>query len=230
MKARNTEHPILFSTPMVQAILEERKTMTRRIVTKVNFFNNPSIEFAGLTDGDSFAHFKGKNDSESCAGSICPFGKPGDKLWVKEMYYAYGYWEQKGKTKTGKNKYSFVDCTGIDFVYKYQENKPQRLQTGKTYKMGWYKRSSMFMPRKASRLLLEITNIRVECLHNISEADAMSEGAEALTNMHSSVKFSSREPNYRTGFASIWMKINGEESWKSNPWVWVIEFKRINNQ
>lgn len=242
MKARLTEHPILFSSAMVQAILALIKLMTRRtkgleIINKdpdtfryINKSNDEGVDFPipaddKFTDGIWYC-FQKRNNNGIDYILQCPYGQKGDTLWVKEMYYAYGFWEQDGKTKTGKDKYRFDDLVAWDFPHRYYDNPPPRVND-KRDRSGWFKRSSLFMPRKASRILLEITNIRVERLQEISEADAIAEGAKALTNMHSSVKFSTREPNYRTGFALIWIKINGEDSWNANPWVWVIEFKKV---
>jgi len=252
MKPRKTEHPILFSTPMVQAILALIKNMTRRtkgleIVNQdpdsfryINKSNDDGVDFPipaddKFTDGIWYC-FQKRNNNGVDYILQCPFGQPGDKLWVKEMYYAYGYWMEDGKTKTGKKKQSFVDVTGTDFVYKYQENKPERLQTGKSYKMGWYMRNSLFMPKSAARLWFEITNVRVERLQDISHDDAKLEGVKHVIDKitgYCGYDYITGGYNLLTspynGFRSLWKKINGEESWNANPWVWVIEFKRIDN-
>lgn len=189
------ERPILMSTPMVQAILSGRKTMTRRVVKNQSDF--PSIAF------DRFTDFKTDllGTLEKQFNIKFPYGQIGDRLWVKETFcltqpfdpetYYFGY-------KSGVKSYSTNPASA-----KYDYSEPDK----------W--KPSIFMPREASRITLEITNIRVERLQDISEDDAKAEGA--LWDPFS----------YKLGFETLWYKINGKESWESNPYVWVIEFKQI---
>lgn len=216
-------HPILYSTPMVQAILEDRKTMTRRIVK--------GLALEWLAPDMFTPEFVADLENE-----MCPYGKVGDVLWVREMYYAYGYWKKDGLTKTGKQKWRFVDRTLNFGDYRYFENPPSwKINKNSFRELGWYKRSSLFMPKKAARNFLEITDIKIERLQDISEEDAKAEGAKDTLKVDE-MKLMKGLGNWiipspflmhQFGFLSIWCKINGCESWLSNPWVWVIEFKRI---
>lgn len=179
------ERPILFSGEMVRAILEGRKTQTRRVV-------NPQPDDSGLWNDDKYprsiiSDLSGWNGTVDATGESrqfkCPYGKPGDRLWVRET------WNRFGEI----------------IYYKADEEKPF------SYSTLW--KPSIFMPRSASRILLEITDIRVERLHDISADDEKKEGIYS--------------PIHELLFWALWQKINGPESWDANPWVWVITFKKI---
>jgi hypothetical protein len=126
-----------------------------------------------------------------------------------------------------------VDLTGTDFAYRYHDNPPTRTHRGHSETIGWYKRNSLFMPRDACRIYLEITNVRCEKLQDISENDAIAEGVEVVDMIQGyplyrnyerpSGGFSFAGNSYETLFESI----NGPGSWNENPFVWVVEFKRI---
>lgn len=204
------QRPILFSTPMVQAILEGRKTMTRRVVKPqpVDMMYEDENELVGLSEGKS---------AVMCAGLQqviqCPYGKPGDILWVRETWGNYGvkYGYYIYKTITAALNEEFVKT---------------RLYQGR-----W--KPSIHMPKEACRLYLRITDVRIERLQDISEADAIAEGIETDNKGHYKCyeknvglsEFELETPFW--SFSSLWTSINGSESWESNPWVWVIEFKRI---
>lgn len=246
-------HPILYSTPMVQSILKNLKSMTRRTrgLESVNIepdFYKWLIEYPQMDipreaipfDNKYYYAFTGKHNNSTLVVTTCPYGNVGDILWVKEMYYAYGYWKQNGLTKTGKQKWLFVDTTRQDFSYRYFENPPNRLRKNSYRELGWYKRNSLFMPKAACRIFLEITDIKVERLQDISEEDARKEGVYSSTYIGYGYRYADylkkSEPfnvnqtvlNAYNSFQTLWQKINGKESWDKNPWVWVIEFKRIN--
>lgn len=232
--------PILFRTPMVQAILEGRKTQTRRVIKskhKSGLFavgKNKAGQVTEITSLDWDERSVNVTNDIGCKYSIW------DILWVKETYYAYGRWVKNGLTKTGKQKYKFTDLTltsNSDLEYKYEDCKPQRIKTGRTNEIGWYKRPSLFMPKAACRIFLKITNLRVERSQDISEEDAVAESANPCLD---ELSMDNRVHNYNnpstarfplvhvTGFKSLWQSINGEESWNDNPWVWCINFERIN--
>lgn len=188
------ERPILFSGPMVQAILEGRKTQTRRV--------------AKLTDtGRVKAVGSRKNwhlDDQN-AVQACPFGQPGDRLWVREKHarteepYIQPHYLADGPVPTISERHD----AGLLRVF-----------------------PSIHMPRWASRINLEITGIRVERLQEISEADAMAEGAPLeLGRLERTIL--GAKAKYRSGFVRLWQSINGPGSWDANPWVWVIEFRRM---
>jgi len=203
------ERPILFSAPMVRAILEGRKTQTRRAVNGVA--DPDEIEVLG-DSGEAFMH-SGACESfcdYACGGAVlkCPYGIPGDRLWVKETF-----WKHK--------QTSFVrhaDCAS-DASWK---------------ETGWRKVPSIHMPRWASRITLEIADVRVERLQDISEADAVAEGVRQMRDgsgcwvgREGPGKWVTPWAAAREAFCDIWESINGKGSWDANPWVWVIEFKRI---
>lgn len=183
--------PILFSAPMVQALLEGRKTQTRRAVKP-----QPSqhLSFRGwYLDGSYPQSYVGSamftDKSPVSTESLyvkCPYGKPGDLLWVRETF---GWHE------------AFAA-----FVYRATDE-PDRMKKWKP---------SIFMPRAASRLTLEITSVRVERLLDISEADAKAEGTP--------VGFGG-EDDHVEDFICLWNSINGAFAAADNPWVWVVEFK-----
>ncbi|HCT9112663.1 TPA: hypothetical protein OUB84_002735 [Morganella morganii] len=204
------EHGIIFNAEMVRAILDGRKTQTRRIVKSVPTTHN----FHGWIISSTCAKDEGKacwaiGDSPLLKDPIrrnCTFGKIGDRLWVRETW-------QCGL------------CTESTFAYK-ATHKPSDLEEGWSEIIKW--RPSSQMPRWASRILLEITGVRVERLQDISQADAIAEGAPPN---HPSIDAVSRYfgfPDFpRSWFGQTWWHIYGQKGWKSNPWVWVIEFKQI---
>lgn len=225
--------PALFSTPMVQAILENRKTMTRR-TRGLERVNKCPYEWTITSDttNKGILFFNKSGFSER----MKPQYQVGDQIWIKEEYYASGYWVTTGeKTKTGKPEKMFVDNTlnVIDQTYFYFDNKPDSFRIDRnTVRGSWFKRSSLFMPKKAARIWLECTGVRCERLFDISEQDAIAEGVESIEHPDF-VKYKQYEENTfhlkypHHSFLSLWRKINGPESCTSNPWVFVYEFKRI---
>lgn len=194
------ERPILFNDEMVRAILDGRKTQTRRIV-------NPQPELserAGFV-WKGYAYGLGYDNlgtQRNFARHNCPYGQPGDRLWVREAFSAMG-----DKSRQASPIFYRADRA--------------------TDNCGWT--PSIHMPRWASRILLEITDVRVERLQDISEEDAASEGAPCeIGRLEAAIL--GTQASYRKGFIRLWESINGEGSWIENPWVWVIEFKRINQQ
>ena len=184
------ERPILFKAEMVRAILDGRKTMTRRAV-KVHF------DSVKQGEGTFVVEEKGQDGTDYIFGIKCPYGKIGDRLWVRE---------------------TFCNDQGT-VLYRADLSDNGILKHAVKWK------PSIFMPRSASRINLEITNIRIERLQDITERDAQKEGVFpcVITN---------GEENYTIPFIMIWEQINGKTtySFNKNPWVWVIEFKRIKSQ
>lgn len=223
------ERPILFSAPMIRAILDGRKTQFRRVVKPQPFvkgawgltwepkspvfgpsYSERNVNWNPITN--AFADFY-----RDRGGS--PFGQPGDRLWVREAHAFYGL--------------NYLDL-GVwhpidrDVCCHFREACPVDLESRIDR---W--RPSIHMPRWASRITLEITSVRVERLQEISEEDAKKEGIESEggdPKMWKSYNpklgwLSVDDPamSYRT----LWESINGPGSWDANPWVWVIEFKRL---
>lgn len=198
--------PILFKDEMIRAILEGRKTQTRRVVkgapvNMVRFIgadDKPTGEFGACLTHDLVINKHVR----------CPYGKPGDRLWVRENFLQLMH----GQVTDGRVKY----CASID---------PRSTGTPKNDGYWWRKRPSIHMPRWASRITLEITDVRVERLQDISSADAKAEGVATpdLNDWCDDSKWVSQ-------FAWLWRSINGPDSWDANPWVWVVEFKRVDQK
>lgn len=220
------ERPILMSAPMVRAILEGRKTVTRRIVKP-----QPS------THGVGGAGFHPATDL-SCAawvwrsgydGSIvemfkrdCPYGVAGDRLWVREafMHEPADYcWEASVS----------IPCRPASTVYRADFPECDKPQRG----VKWS--PSIFMPRSLSRLLLEVTEVRVERLQDISEADAIAEGTPCyvcggqLDGRSESDCHCFHRRATPNDYRVLWESINGAGSWEANPFVWVVSFRRIDH-
>jgi len=198
------ERPILFNADMVNAILDGRKTQTRRIVKPTKDRNGSGCqlapcEIAGEVNCGDYA--------------LCPYGQPGDRLWVRENFL----YLMHGDVTAGDIKY----CASID----------SRSAAGsKNPGYWWRKRPSIHMPRWASRITLEIVSVRVERLKQISERDALQEGIGlVLADNWPDPKAMSEAvaKSRRAGFKLLWESINGSDSWDTNPWVWVVEFKRV---
>jgi hypothetical protein len=228
--------PILFSTPMVQAILEGRKTMTRRVV-KPQPIDNTDVD-GNFFEGNHKGYVKvdgHPNWKEQFAYEFCKCSK-GDILWVKESHYRFGSWKNNGTTKSGKQKWRFYPDNGFPNV-RFMDNPPYKVEKNSHRSLGWYKRNSLFMPREICRIFLQVTNVRVERLQDISEEDAVAEGAkdslkvDEMKLMEGLGDWPIPRPflMHQFGFLSLWCKINGCESWLQNPWVWVIEFKKTEN-
>ena len=193
------EHPILFSTPMVRAILEGRKTQTRRVIQP-----QPEITFRPIddkcneviwSDSKRVLSIGGGGDVlGACVRELCPYGYRGDHLWVRET------WLQDGD------------------IYLYKADFGKGILSD-SWNGHW--KPSIHMPRKASRLTLEIVNIRAERLQDISEEDARAEGAGWWQPI-------GKNKTYILDFGMLWNSINSARGygWDVNPWVWVVEFKR----
>jgi hypothetical protein len=203
------ERPIIMSAPAVRAILAGTKTQTRRVVKIKNLdfvgggprdgadWNDPSCwGFEDCNTGRNWALASGDDVDDIFA---CPYGVPGDRLWVRETHLIVG----------GK------DSADPRVVYRASNDGPD----------AWISPSwapSIHMPRWASRLTLEITGVRVERLQNISEADAMAEGASPVL-----VPPDGGDQPHVVGYCDLWESINGPGSWDANPWVWVVAFRRV---
>lgn len=206
------ERGVLFQGSMVRALVADLKTMTRR-AAKLN------------SAGRVFKGGKNWHPGDPDAVLACPYGQVGDRISVRETFFAFGRWETRFNAKKGRDEWHFVDMTlECDRAYQYAADNPDvPLAKGRGVLPGWYKRPAIFMPRVASRITLEITSIRVERLQDISEADAIEEGCEPnyLPN-----RAYEDEPQ-KSGYVSLWQGINGHGSWKANPYVWVISFRRV---
>ena len=183
------ERPILFSAPMVRAILDGSKSQTRRVVKQDR---DGLLDCKPTPAWDAFWQ---------CVA--CPYGKPGDRLWVRETWSADAWFD-------GHAPNDIPDSAYIAYA-------AGRRAVAWPAAMGKV-RPSIHMPRWASRILLEVTDVRVERAQDISDRDARDEGAEQIGDC---------EGAYVAGFRRLWESINGADSWSANPWVWVVEFRRI---
>lgn len=199
------ERPTLFGAPMVREILADTKTQTRRIA---KFTANGHLKEPG-------GHRRWHPDDPE-ASLACPYGQPGDRLWVRENHYLHGIWSVR-KDDEGKRRWRFHPNRdmGVHFT------EPNGFIKGRsTTVAGWYRRPSIHMPRWASRITLEITGVRLERLQDISEADAQAEGVKHSLHLPGG-RFASEN------FAHLWWTIHGDDAWEANPVVWVIGFKRL---
>ncbi|EML7933166.1 hypothetical protein V9948_003628 [Providencia rettgeri] len=228
------ERGIIFNTEMVRAILDGRKTQTRCIAKFKPIDKALNLNYSGLRAGNYHAGVKdGRCVLRSTDGTTwndrtypltCPYGKVGDRIWVRETW--------QGPLVDSEKAYDlFKDPTPYqkveNCVYKADGGyAPEYIDCDDNFRQGW--RPSSNMPRWASRITLEIIDVRVEHLQDISKQDAVSEGAP---QGHHSIDVISKQfgfPDFsRSWFAQIWMDIHGEDNWAANPWVWVIEFKRV---
>lgn len=209
MRKRATERPILFNGAMVRAIIEGRKTVTRRAIK-----HQPDVPVTDAIPRRDYPHGPATvewywrpqhghlNGVPSHGWDFkCPYGQPGDRLWVRETFAVYG-----------DNKMHCIH---------YRADRPHHVgQKGMGYK------PSIHMPRWACRILLEISEVRVERLQDISYEQAMAEGITHAGDGFFHVADSrhlSLDP--RESFAGLWDSTGGD--WNANPWVWVVEFTRV---
>lgn len=214
-----TERPIIFNSEMVRAILEGRKTQTRRPVKPQPIDEYGKIRSHELTcESGGHGYF---NDEQEW---MCPHGKPGDRLWVRETHcwcnheYVDGYKEHPWEWPP--------DRDNAEMRYKATEVSPDLYN--------W--RPSIHMPRWASRITLEITDVRVERVQEISEEDARAEGCSDDEDPGWRPTYndpdSGGQPSCRRTFEWLWSSIYNAKGfgWDANPWVWVIEFRRVGHE
>lgn len=217
----------LFNTQMSTAIRDGIKTQTRRILD----CDHPAV-IGFEPNGPYFWKGVAKNERVQQQyittwpfGIKARYGCVGDYLWVKETFYAWGRWETRYSEKKKRDEWHFVDLTiSTGQSYRYSDFPPDKILSGKTGMVGWWRRPSIFMPRVASRFLLEITAIRVERLNSISDADAIAEGC---TGGHGAIPGYAYTATPVEHYRWLWDSINGKNSWQLNPWVWVVTFKKI---
>ncbi|AVN50240.1 TPA: hypothetical protein SMF67_003800 [Serratia marcescens] len=209
------ERPVIFNGEMVRAILDGRKTQTRRAL---NWKRQPYTEMAERDDGSLWPWAE---DGER-GGDIwfsCPFGEVGDRLWVRETWQGPLVDEEHLDDYLG-NVEKFQTPQFCEYAADGGA-RPEFCDLDDNVRQGW--RPSIHMPRWASRILLEITAVRVERLNDISHDDAKAEGC-CYGRGGGVPDFAVTPADH---FPTLWASIYGEESWRSNPWVWVIEFKQV---
>lgn len=233
------ERPILFSAPMVRALLAGTKTMTRRIVKPqpvipheknqygeggwTHYMGTPWHDFVLPVDGGFY-----ESATASCKRK-CPYGQPGDRLWVRETWDFLPDGDRSAMIRYWADGSEQRRVPPADFnpmIYGKERQRP-----------------SIHMPRWASRLTLEITGVRVERLQGISEEDCLAEGiprsvvCPACNNPDEGCCCCDHSGRVKVGdgsfvtargeYRTLWESINGHGSWDANPWVWVVAFKRV---
>lgn len=224
------ERPILFSAPMVRAILEGRKTVTRRAVRAG--FNPKDLE--GTLSASECRKLYRELPQHFGASYFCPYGQPGDRLWVRETFtIESNRWADDPYSpphKDGRPTQRYEDDKWDQPHYKATDAEPELWYDDRD-SPGCRWKPSIHMPRWASRILLEITDVRVERLQDISEDQAKAEGVRLYTD-HAElgewwhvdgIDTYSADP--RKSFELLWSSVGGD--WAANPWVWVVEFKRV---
>ncbi|MCD5326717.1 ASCH domain-containing protein [Chromobacterium piscinae] len=207
------ERPILFSGDMVCALLAGAKTQTRRIIKPQPDVTEERLrELDAWIDGFTLSQQVDGAWQHGFINAQCPYGEPGNRLWVRETWRKVGAECGCSEAPCGCPKPG-------DIVYRATQDDGD---------CKW--RPSIHMQRAACRILLEITDVRVEQLQDISEADAIAEGCEAKPCDHkrqSCEDIGCYGPTAAGAFHWLWNQLNGPDSWNANPWVWVIEFKRV---
>jgi hypothetical protein len=216
MQQQLQEHPILFSAPMIKAVLDGRKTQTRRVIAPQPTGWNP------IQGVENIWYWCIAGDQDWSEKRLCPYGQTGDRLWVRETWRC-----EELETGLDGVRYS------ADHHFRPIENSLEAAEGwgdaafdkhGKRHNpRAW--RPSIFMPRWASRLTLEITDVHVERLEQISTGDIYAEGLTA----HFPPRKKDPLPTPRSAFAELWDSLNASRGygWDLNPWVWVVQFKRI---
>jgi hypothetical protein len=205
-----TERPILFRAEMVRAVLDGRKTQTRRVMKPQNRYAACGGDWKANAAGGMTLHVSKSNGQ-------CPYGEAGDDLWVRERQEVTNIMRNEdGRPIAVQVSYRADDCESAFIGY------PERLKgepvVGKCLSYGGY--------RESSRIHLEVTGVRVERVQDISEGDAKAEGASGCKPSQSYAGLEGGP--CRSQFRMLWDSINLNRGfgWKSNPWVWVVEFKR----
>ena len=186
------ETGLILKAPLVRAILEGRKTQTRRVVKRLPLringdTNSMEVDVANIENGNFAKKIR------------CPYGQPGDRIYVRETFSQHPEWGQLAFRADGEE---FEDADGWLWEPKW---KP-----------------AIHMPKALARIWLEVTGVRVERLQDISEADALAEGARFELASIDSVRIGATA-SFLSGFRNIWESTGGD--WDANPWVWVIDFK-----
>lgn len=253
------ERPILFSGPMVRALIDGSKTQTRRVCKSPPYSNGfhfdgqeilchndylpPSAMLMDYRDSGETYTTSDLEGWDFC----CPYGQPGDRLRVKESAWMWCERQPNGTTGTGRPKWLYVPMR--EAPVRYAADHPAKPtasivspDTGNLW--GWRLKIGRFLPGWASRILLEIVSVRVERLNDCSEGDAISEGvlslrSQAWDRQHFPVWRCQFEeavaaehkppigPSPVQAYEALWESLNGAGSWDANPWVWVVEFKRV---
>lgn len=231
MTGNSKERGMIFNAEMVRAILSGQKTQTRRIVKYVTADNCMTLTKPSKPRDGVYTHVM-----DAPKHGLCPHGNVGDRIWVRETWQGpLVDFERSDDLLRNPEKYEKPEnCVyAADGV-----PAPEFYDADDNLRCCW--RPSIHMPRWASRILLEITNVRVERLNDISEQDAIAEGIDTDWLAESQDNYDCIADHNMTGrptakghFSYLWQSIYGDDKskcWEKNPWVWVIEFKRVQEQ
>jgi len=232
------QRPILFSGPMVRALLDGSKTQTRR-VGKIQSPDFVGLKAEAVTHATLGCQIQATHDAFPGRGTArhaicaCPYGKPGDQLWVRETW--------QGPLLEEYEVDADADWQSANRIHQYQNpahcafaadggSPPEFIDSDDNIQRRW--RPSIHMPRWASRITLEITGVRVERLQDISIEDAKSEGAwwpdeSIVSKVAEYFSIDHLGANPYNAYQMLWESINGPDSWDLNPWVWVVSFRRM---
>lgn len=242
------ERGIIFNDAMVRAILSGKKTQTRRVMKQQPPKHWCPVKSRGVPELTARTYTQGVFDRHGCLqagpevfgvadeewGAVSPFGQPGDRLWVREAWGVVSHhFDESGcmvewvpdrpATKIHEMKFGNGYYSG-HVIYRADGSIDWCDDDG--YEDGrscW--KPNIHMPRLACRILLEITDVRIERLNDISNDDAMAEGMDDGTSDAALAVGWFEKP--RRAFRRLWEQIYGQESWEANPWVWVVEFKKV---
>ncbi len=242
-----TSRPIIFSA-LAGKVNTGEKDVTRRPIIygdRDRIGDKPertpmpsSAQYDGLLEGTLLHQFY-LPVPHMGVGVKCPYGAPGDELWVREAHCLWGKWEAFGLTKTGRQRWEFVAITRGQYFRKacYADEPPLYVSGSRREDVGWHKRNPRFMSRWASRTTLIVKDVRAERLQDITEEDAKREGFDSPPSVQSCSIHTAASTLYpipletssRAGFMEYWDAMYAKKpelQWGKNPWVWRIEFER----
>lgn len=233
------ERPILFSAPMIRAILSGNKTQTRRVVKDLK------VGVDGYGPFMQIGKYTGHNpdDLDWLIERTCPYGEPGDILWVRETFRKYRPFDEDGNW--GREIIEYRADGHHEILLSDEDGSQVWNKDGTERWVPW--KSPIHMPKHAARIWLRVKDVRVERLQDISEADAKAEGVESIGTgqigkpetigaprmyrdyQSAGAKWAHTKNSRRfmaaDSFQSLWQSINGAESWAENPFVWVVEYE-----
>lgn len=214
------ETGLMFKTPLVRSILSDQKIQTRRIAKTVITMGRDSLLAPHRGRKSADVYLLPERAKEAAA--LCPVGQTGDRIYVRETYWAWGRWETRYSETKGRDEWHFVDMTlecGHPYLYQADGVSQGRTKRTSSITPTYWRRPAILMPKHAARIWLEVTGVRVERLQTITDADALAEGVDRT---NTSISGYARER-----FRHIWESTGGD--WAANPWVWVIDFKQLSH-
>lgn len=226
------DKPLIFSAPMIRALLDGRKSMTRRVLKPQPEPWAEAVEFAPYKGYGRAGELiqRTRDDYRQHGLGKAPYAV-GGRLWVKETHWRLGEWSQESD-EDGTLHWTFCPSVGYGPVfYAPPDALSERAMGGR----GWWKRPSIFHEREFSRLILLVTGVKVERLQEISDLDAQAEGIyerhaigdDPTHNVWTWQREGWRYDTPRAAFQALWESINGTEAWRANPWVAAITFKTV---